>query len=103
MCLKFNRIANRIPEASLFPWEVGQMVWIGGSNTHIPSHEDGPEQNPEHKAVVLEMNVIHDKETRMQEERGGDDSLGRRVNCPSYEARSFLSTEKESSEDDTPQ
>jgi len=47
--------------------------------------------------------MIHNKETRMQEERGGDDSLGRRVNCPPYEARLFLSKEKESSKNDTPQ
>ena len=65
MCLKFNRIANRIPEASLFPWGVGQMGGISGSNTHIPRHEDGPEQNSEHEAIVLEMDMIYDKKTRM--------------------------------------
>jgi len=47
--------------------------------------------------------MIHDKETRVQEERGGDDSLGGRVNCPPCEAGLFLSKEKESSKDDTPQ
>jgi hypothetical protein len=30
--------------------------------------------------------MIHDEEARMQEERSGDDSLGRRVNSASYEA-----------------
>jgi len=49
------------------------------------------------------MNMIHNKETRMQEEGGGEDSLSRRVNCPPNEAGLFLSKEKESSKDDTPQ
>lgn len=47
--------------------------------------------------------MIHNKETRVQEERGRDDSLGRRVHCSPYETGLFLSKEKESGKDDTPQ
>jgi len=74
-----------------------------GSNTHIPSHEYRPKQNSEHETIVLEMNMIDNKETRMQEERGRDDSLGGRINSPPYEAGLFLSEAKEASRGDTPQ
>jgi hypothetical protein len=102
MCLKFNRTANRIPEASLFPWKPVRGSDSMDTNTHIPSHEDGPEQNSKHEAVVLKMNMVYDEETRMQKERGGDDSLGRRINCAPYEAGLLLSKENDSSKINTP-
>ena len=54
------------------------------TNTYVTGHEDGPEEDAEHEAVVLEMNVVHNQESGVQEQRGRDDPLNRRVHCASY-------------------
>lgn len=43
--------------------------------SYIARHEQRPEEDSKHKSVVLEVDVIHNQETRMQEQRRRDDAL----------------------------
>ena len=52
-------------------------IWM---KSYIACHENRPEKDAIHEAIILEMNVIYDDETRVQEERGRDDALNGRIN-----------------------
>jgi hypothetical protein len=45
----------------------------------MTSLEDGKKQNAEQESVILEVDVIHDQKTGMQEERCGYESLDVRI------------------------
>ena len=49
---------------------------------YVTSHQKGPEEDPVHETVVLEMYMIDDKESWVQEQRGRKDSLHRWVLRP---------------------
>lgn len=44
-----------------------------GIRTHLSSCDDAPKKNPEEEAVVLEMNVVDNQKTGVQQDRGCDD------------------------------
>ena len=48
----------------------------------VTSHQKGPEKDPIHESVVLEMNMIDNQESWMQEQRCGNYSLHRRMLGP---------------------
>ena len=51
------------------------------ANNHMASMEDGEKQNAKQESVILKVDVVHDQEARMQEERCGYESLDVRIWC----------------------
>jgi len=51
---------------------------VGDSN-YMTSLEDREKQNTKQEPVILKVDVIHNQEPRMQEERCGYESLGVRI------------------------
>lgn len=45
------------------------------ADTHVTRHEDGPQQDSEHEAVVLEVDVVDDEKARVKKERRRYNSL----------------------------
>lgn len=69
MCLKFNNTAKRKPLASLLPYDlpVSEVLCVEAdlNLTNVSYHENGPEENSEHEAVILKMDVIYNEKARV--------------------------------------
>ena len=51
------------------------------ANNHLTSLEDREKQNAKQEPVILKVDVVHDQETGMQEERCGYESLDVGIWC----------------------
>ena len=72
-----------MPLVSLFPYIARgqqQTESFGRRTKYIACHKNRPEKDAIHEAIILEMNVVYDDETRVQKERGRDDVLNGRIN-----------------------
>lgn len=71
MCLKFNKTAKKKPLARRFPCKFGFRCYMVSQlfQEYLTSLQDREKQDSKQESIVLEMNVVHDQETGMKEER----------------------------------
>lgn len=87
MCLKLSRTAKRIPLSSFLSFGTGSiMESMFSCEAHIASHQNRPQEDPEHEAIILKVDVIYDEKARMEKQRCRDDSLYPRVHASGDES-----------------
>lgn len=54
--------------------------------TYVSDHENRPQKDAKHEAIILEVNVIHDEESGVQKEGNGYNPLNTWVYCTLYKS-----------------